>query len=93
MVQNNRIKSTTNHIVSTLQFARQTAAINKTSVTACTPIPGSPESCGLTYNWNNGVALLQGNAKIEAFTPPPLPVKPSINLPPLVLIPLPAIIP
>jgi|GEM_PF-1729182 len=93
MVQNNRIKSTTNSIVSTLQFARQTAVINNTQVTACTPIPGSSEICASTYNWSNGVALLQGNVELAAFTPPPPPTKPiPPSSPVLTLIPEPVII-
>jgi len=93
MVQNNKIKSTTNSIVSTLQFARQTAAINNTQVTACTPIPSSSESCASTYNWNNGVALLQGKVELAAFTPPPPPTKPTLSSPPvLTLMPEPVVI-
>jgi len=76
MVQNNRIKSTTNHIVSSLQFARQTAVIEQTQVTACTPVPGNPENCALSRNWQNGVALLQGKAKVDNYTPPPPPSAP-----------------
>jgi len=73
MVQNNRIKSTTNHIIGSLQFARQTAAINKTQVTACSPIPSSPQSCALTNHWNSGIALLQGDIKVAPYTAPPPP--------------------
>jgi len=76
MVQNNRIKATTNHIVSSLQFARQTAAIEQTQVMACTPLAGNPQNCALTTNWQNGIALVTGNAKIENYTPPPPPAEP-----------------
>jgi len=77
MVQNNRIKTTTNHIVGSLQFARQTASIEQTQVTACSPVPGNPDSCALANNWKNGVALLKGNAKVDKYTPPPPPTPPS----------------
>jgi len=76
MVQNNRIRSTTNHIISSLQFARQTAVIEQTEVTACTPELGNPQSCALNNQWKNGVALLKGKAKVDAYTPPPPPAPP-----------------
>jgi len=72
-VQNNRIKSTTNHIVSTLQFARQTAAINNTQVIACTPVA---DNCGLSANWSNGITLQQGDVKIVPYKYPKLPDPP-----------------
>jgi len=90
IVQNNRIKSTTNNIVGSLQYARQTAAINKTTVTACTPLPSNPENCALRYQWKSGIALIQGDAKVQDFTPPPPPDEPSA--PTLSLVPLPPII-
>jgi len=77
MVQNNRIKTTTNHIISSLQFARQTAAIEQTQVSACSPVPDNPERCALANNWKNGVALLKGNAKVDKYTPPPPPAPPT----------------
>jgi len=90
MVQNNRIKATTNHILSSLQYARQTAAINKTQVIACTPVPSDSENCALSNNWNNGVALLEGQAKVNKYTAPPPPKKPHapekptfVSVPPL----------
>jgi len=83
MVQNNRIKNTTNHIISTLQFARQSAAINRKTVTACTPLPSDTSSCALTYNWNNGVLVLEGAANIQPATipnPPQPLVEPTLEL-------------
>jgi len=75
MVQNNRIKSTTNHIVSTLQFARQTAAINNTQISACKPV-ADKYNCALTTKWQQGVALLEGEAKVSQYKIPSPPTKP-----------------
>jgi len=79
MVQNNRIKSTTNNIVSTLQFARQTAAIHKKTVTACTPMPGKTENCAVSNNFSSGIALFDGDIKIEKDTPLKPPSRPTYN--------------
>jgi len=77
MVQDSRIKSTTNHILGSLQFARQTAAIEQKQVTACSPAPGNPESCALSKNWQSGLALLLGKARINSYTPPAPPASPT----------------
>jgi len=85
-IQNNRIKTATNDIVTTLQFARQTAAINRKTVTVCTPLSSDTSNCAFTYNWNNGVAVIEGKAKIKPATipaPPQPPIEPTLTLVPL----------
>ena len=57
LIKSNRLSSTANDLLSTLQYARSEAVTRKTAVTVCTSadsVSADDPSCDSTVNWQNG---------------------------------------
>ncbi|MEK1941183.1 MAG: GspH/FimT family pseudopilin [Pseudomonas sp.] len=64
VIANNRLASTSNNILSTLQMARSEAVTQRTAVKVCATNAGGT-ACGNSTNWSAGVLIMRGTTVLR----------------------------
>ncbi|WP_262499064.1 GspH/FimT family pseudopilin [Pseudomonas sp. WS 5011] len=68
MMLDNRLNSTTNSLLGTLQFARSEAVMQRSSITTCAA-NASNNACANSTNWSNGALVMRGNTLLRIIPP------------------------
>ena len=66
MIQNNRLSTTTNTLLTGLQLARSEAVTTRSTVTVC-GANVAQDNCAGSTNWNNGALIMQGTTLLRAL--------------------------
>lgn len=68
LMLDNRLNSTSNSLLGTLQFARSEAVMQRSRITACAA-NASNDACANSTNWSNGALVMRGTTLLRIIPP------------------------